>query len=145
MKCCQKHWDAIRKIVADLDVAKFDTTQSSPAEPFDAVECCRLIEACAADPQRRPMLATVATLYAESVERFGPDILPIEDDGSHHCPLCVEREEFEMHRDGTCQNPDCPVPPVEAGAQPWDEVYLERIMTGLAGWARAEGMLGPLQ
>ena len=143
MRCCQHHWDAVQNIVKMAGVEHMDTKETAPRKPYDAIKCSALCVKCT--PEFRPMLAAIATLYADAIEAYGAGIMAGRHVNDHICPLCFDRSEFNRHLAGECHDPNCQAPKVTAESEPWDIETLNQLAVGLLSHAREKGAIPPLQ
>lgn len=145
-KCCQHHWNGLRKLVEDAGLLDRDNEHTGSAEPYDAYTAALMVQVTGTEAYR-PLLAVVASVYSYGAEVLGPHLSGLNPDhpAGFWCPLCIEAEMYRRHVAGECTDPNCKVTPEDVAAGPWDEQTIKSLGLGLMQNAHDRGAFGTLQ
>ena len=128
-------------------LAELDDEESSPVEPNDVFQTTILAATRTDDSPFRPMLAVACSMYSESFHRIAPALPGPNPDTKEglYCPLCVDRLSYDIHVAHECTDTECQVTEEDFAGEPWDELNIKYLATGLMAFAREKGALPPLQ
>jgi hypothetical protein len=115
MQICEKHWKQIRQGVEDrgmmglVGTAIASMVEDEP-EKFD------------------PLIQANNYFWSIALDQMGfaamdVDPTPGAANGGHVCPLCELKKSFDVHKSGSCDNPNCEIT-VSPGDKPWDEMQM---------------------
>jgi hypothetical protein len=154
VKCCKKHYAAIRALVASKGYGHLDNPAEVPPEACPDVNAIGVMvstlmgEGKDGPADLRPTVCMLAGVYQSCLQEFGPGTMdvctdPTGGEDGHFCPLCLDRQAYDIHLRGECTNSDCDVGDVR-DEMPWDEAALKMLGEDLQNYV-VEHNIAPLQ
>lgn len=91
-----------------------------------------------------PLYACQANLFMRALSCLGAYVGYAKEDGTHYCPLCEVKANYDKHKNGTCTDPHCTIV-IGADEQSWEIPWLIGCTDAALRDCRELKLVAPLQ
>jgi hypothetical protein len=91
MQICPKHWEALKKAIADRGMAHLG---HQTAERM-MIATVNELEGREAENDFDPLLACNNMIFTKGLEVNGLALMAMNEDGTHRCPVCMSLQSYE--------------------------------------------------